>query len=78
MSYQYSSSSGSHRLNEFVPNYVPKSEYLPSRVVETNQSEANQWVPFILGSSPTTRDRNSPARFTLRDPLSSTLTDMSQ
>ena len=43
MSYQYTttSSSGQHRLNEFVPNYVPKSDYLPNRVTEQNQGQAN-------------------------------------
>lgn len=47
MSYQYTTttSSGQHRLNEFVPTYVPKSDYLPTRVQEQNQGQANEWVP---------------------------------
>ncbi len=49
MSYTYTTTtSGTHRLNEFVPTYVPHSDYLPTnRVVETGVSgDVNQWVPF--------------------------------
>lgn len=50
MSYQYTTTSTAQgpRLTEFVPTYVTKSDYLPSRVLETNQGEANQWVPYHL------------------------------
>ena len=50
MSYQYTTTSnqGGPRLTEFVPTYVTKSDYLPSRVIETNQNEANQWVSIDL------------------------------
>ena len=46
MSYQYTTTSttSGHRLNEFVPNYTVKSDYLPTRVQEQNQGQANEWV----------------------------------
>ena len=79
MSYQYTSNSGSHRLQEFVPTYVSKSDYLPTnRVVETNQNEANQWVQLLLSSFPPTKDRNARVTFTLKDQQSSTPIDMFQ
>ena len=40
MSYQQQ-----HRLNEFVPTYVPHSEYLPTnQVVDGRQNEAQEVV----------------------------------
>ena len=78
MSYQYSSNADRHRLQEFVPTYVPKSDYLPNRVVDTNQSEANQWVNHDSLSSPTTKDKNDRDTSILKDQQSSTLIDMSQ
>ena len=79
MSYQYSSNTGSHRLQEFVPTYVSKSDYLPTnRVVDTNQGEANQWVSLIISSSPPTKDRNVKVTSILRDPQNSTPIDTSQ
>jgi hypothetical protein len=77
MSYQYTSNSDSHRLQEFVPTYVPKSDYLPTRVVDSNQSEANQWVHIIQYSFPPTKDRKDKDTSTPRDPQSSTPIDMS-
>ena len=76
MSYQYTSTSttGSRRLNEFVPSYVPKSDYLPTRVVDSNQSEANQWVLIHLSSSPITKDKRRKDMSTLKDLLNSTPT----
>ena len=44
MSYQQQGQQGVHRLTEFVPTYVPHSDYLPNRVVDVNQPEAQQWV----------------------------------
>jgi len=44
----YQQNLGVHRLNEFVPTYVPHSDYLPNRVVDVNQPEAHQWVSIIL------------------------------
>ena len=79
MSYQYTSNTGSHRLQEFVPTYVSKSDYLPTnRVVDTNQGEANQWVSLLISSSPPTKDRNVKVTSILRDPQNSTPIDMSQ
>lgn len=34
-----------HKLNEFVPTYVPRSDFLPTnRVVDSNQADVQQWV----------------------------------
>lgn len=43
--------SNTHKLTEFIPTYVPHSDYLPNRVVDVRQNEANQWVPFLLYSA---------------------------
>lgn len=72
-SYQYSSNSGQHRLQEFVPTYTAKSDYLPTRVVESNQGEANQWVLIHSSSSPPTKGRKDRDTSTPRGPPSSTL-----
>jgi hypothetical protein len=51
MSYQqYHPVGQTHRLTEFVPNYVPHSDYLPTRVVDTNNTEAQKWVLHLLFS----------------------------
>ena len=71
MSYQYSSTTGSNRLSDFVPTYVPKSDYLPTRVIDSNQGEANKWVPIHLNSSPPTIGKREMARSTPRDPPNS-------
>lgn len=39
MSYQ-----AQQTINHYIPNYVVKSDYLPSRVVDGNQSQTNQLV----------------------------------
>lgn len=45
MSYQQFKATGEvHKLNEFIPTYVPHSEYLPNRVVDGKQTEVQQWV----------------------------------
>lgn len=66
MSYQQSyTTSGTHRLAEFVPNYVPHSDYLPTNRVSDNQQEANQWVPFpFIFSCPTMNNRKDSATST--------------
>lgn len=47
MSYQQYRPVGEvHRLNEFVPTYVPHSDYLPSNRVVDNAPQAQQWVPL--------------------------------
>lgn len=34
-----------HKLNEFIPTYVPRSDFLPTnRVVDSNQTDVQQWV----------------------------------
>ena len=59
MSYQQVRTTGQvHRLNEYIPNYQPHSEYLPTnRVLDANQPEAQKWVTFPLCSSPTTNNK---------------------
>lgn len=42
--------SNTHKLTEFIPTYVPHSDYLPNRVVDVRQNEANQWVLLNLCS----------------------------
>ncbi len=40
-----------HKLNEFVPNYVPHSDYLPTNhVVDSRQPEAQEVVHVGGGS----------------------------
>jgi len=48
MSYQQNYQQNVHRLNEFVPTYVPHSDYLPTKVIDSNLPEAQQWVTNIL------------------------------
>lgn len=43
------SNPNTHVIQEFVPNYTVKSEYLPTnRVVDGNQVETSEWVNKIL------------------------------
>jgi len=43
------SNQNTHVIQEFVPNYTVKSEYLPTnRVVDGNQVETSEWVNKIL------------------------------
>ena len=38
-----------HFVQEFVPNYTVKSEYLPTnRVIESNQTQTAEWVCSIF------------------------------
>lgn len=82
MSYQTTyttATSGGHRLNEFVPTYVPHSDYLPTnKVVDSNGVEINQWVQMSLCSWPTTTHRREPVRSTTQSPQSSTPDDTSR
>lgn len=71
----YQQNSGVHRLNEFVPTYVPHSDYLPNRVVDVHQSEAQQWVNISLFSCQTINNKKNWAKSTHKNPLSSTPTD---
>jgi hypothetical protein len=41
MSYQQSSS-----INQFIPGYVVKSDYLPTRVVEGSSSQTSELVLY--------------------------------
>lgn len=42
MSYQ------AQTINQFIPNYVVKSDYLPTRVVDGNTAQTSQLVIFTL------------------------------
>lgn len=45
MSYQQFRTTGElHKINEFIPNYQVHSDFLPNRVVDTNLSNAQEWV----------------------------------
>ena len=67
----------SHRLNEFVPNYVPHSDYLTSnRVVDNNIPEAQKWVFLLLSRWLLMTNRSEEDRCTPRDRLISTLSAM--
>ena len=35
-------------ITHFIPNYVVKSDYLPTRVVDGNQVQTTQWVIFTF------------------------------
>ena len=35
-------------INQIIPNYVVKSDYLPTRVVEANSTDHAQLVCFFL------------------------------
>ena len=37
-----------HTVNEYVPTYVVKSDYLPTRVQDGNQGQTAQWVFDLL------------------------------
>ena len=58
MSYQQQGQQGVHRLTEFVPTYVPHSDYLPNRVVDANQPEAQQWVSVFSCRFPTMSNKD--------------------
>lgn len=78
MSYQttYTTTTGGRRLNEFVPTYVPHSDYLPTnKVVDGNTTEVNQWVRIFLWSWPTTKLRREQVTFTPPSLLISTPAD---
>ena len=42
MSYQ-----AQQTVNQFIPNYVVKSDYLPTRINDGDQSQTNQWVQTL-------------------------------
>jgi hypothetical protein len=78
MSYQQRPTGDIHKLTEFVPTYVPHSEYLPTnRIVDSNQVDVQQWVTHILFSSPATNNKKEQEKFSPKDPPSSTLKDTS-
>lgn len=59
-------------VNQFVPNYVVKSDYLPTRVVDGNQSQTNQWVRPLLSRSTNTKRRSAEDASSPSAPPSST------
>ena len=51
MSYQ------AQTIQQFIPNYVVKSDYLPTRVVDGNTSQTSQLVTLTLITASTIRGR---------------------
>lgn len=45
MSYQYNAQQP-HVLREFIPNYVPRSDFLPNQVTEGNNAQTQELVIF--------------------------------
>jgi len=80
MSYQQVRTTGQvHRLNEYIPNYQPHSEYLPTnRVLDANQPEAQKWVIIPLFSSLIMNNKRDWDMSTLNAPLNSIPHVMSQ
>lgn len=37
-----------NRLTDFVPSYVPRSDYLPNKVVLVNEADKQQIVRHVL------------------------------
>jgi hypothetical protein len=35
-------------IQQFIPNYVVRSDFLPTRVVEGNQGQTAQWVNYTI------------------------------
>jgi hypothetical protein len=79
MSYQQSRPTGDiHKLTEFVPTYVPHSEYLPTnRVVDSNQADVQQWVTHVLFSSLATNNKKEQEMSSPKDLPNSILKDTS-
>jgi hypothetical protein len=64
-------------INHFIPNYVVKSDYLPTRVVEGNQGQTAQWVKFVLYYRlDNMKKKKEEEEYTHRDPSNSILADM--
>ena len=79
MSYQQQyQTSNVHRLNEFVPTYVPHSDFLPNKVVDSSQPELQQWVLSSPSRSPTTNNKKDSDTSTPKNPRSSIPADTSQ
>ena len=69
-----------HVVQEFVPTYTVKSEYLPTnRVLDGKQAETTEWVWFILlFSSEDMKNKKDQEKSSLKNQLSSTQIDTSQ
>lgn len=46
------------RLNQFVPNYQARSDYLPNKVVQVNENDKQQIVPLRITIAPRHRIRS--------------------
>jgi hypothetical protein len=65
-----------HTINEFIPNYTVKSDYLPTRVGDGNQAQTAEWVlNFLLCSSEDTKRRKEEEESSLKDQWNSTHKD---
>jgi hypothetical protein len=68
-----------HRLNEFIPNYIPHSDYLPSNnVTDDRQLEVQPLVNDFIFSSSNTKLRDLVDMSTLKNHLSLTPEDTYQ
>jgi len=63
-------------VNQYIPNYVLKSDYLPTRVVDGNTAQTSQLVSLILFSWDSMRKKREEAEFLPKDQLNSIQTDM--
>jgi hypothetical protein len=65
-----------HTINEFIPNYTVKSDYLPTRVGDGNQTQTAEWVIiFLLCSSEDMKRKKEKEESSLKDQLNSTHKD---
>ena len=63
--------------SHFFPNYVVKSDYLPTRIVDGNNSQTAELVPFSLFSSGNTNNKKEEEESSLKDQLTSIPIDIS-
>ena len=58
-------------ITQFVPNYVTKSDYLPTRIIDGNNSQTSELVPPFLTSSDNINRKKGEAEFSPKDPSTS-------
>jgi len=75
MSYQTYQTQG-QTVNAYIPNYVLKSDYLPTRVVDGNTTQTSQLVIDILFSWDSMNKKKEEEECLPKDQFSSILTDM--
>jgi hypothetical protein len=64
-------------INHFIPHYVVKSDFLPTRVVEGNQGQTAQWVKFVFYYRlDNIKKKKEEEEYSHRDQFNSILADM--